>query len=51
MIFLQVNPNASSGFTYFMLFGTVAMVSLTLGIVFFVILHQRKVIRFNNQLT
>src|SRR5438045_1765966 len=50
MIFLQVNPTASSGFTYFMLFGTIAMVSLTLGIVFFVILHQRKVIRFNNQL-
>jgi two-component system, NarL family, sensor kinase len=50
MIFLQVTTNASSGFTYIMLFGTIAMVSLTLGIVFFVILHQRKVIRFNNQL-
>src|SRR6187431_3029347 len=49
MIFLQV-PSSSSGFTYIMLFGTLAMVSLTLGIVFFVIFHQRKVIRFNNQL-
>ncbi|MEO6719678.1 MAG: histidine kinase [Ferruginibacter sp.] len=50
MIFLQVANNSSSGFTYVMLFGTLAMVSLTLGIVFFVIFHQRKVIRFNNQL-
>src|SRR6187200_461703 len=49
MIFLQV-PSNSSGFTYIMLFGTLAMVSLTLGIVFFVIFHQRKVIRFNDQL-
>jgi two-component system NarL family sensor kinase len=50
MIFLQITTNASSGFTYIMLFGTIAMVSLTLGIIFFLILHQRKVIRFNNQL-
>ena len=33
-----------------MLFGTLAMLCLTLGIVFFVIFHQRKVIRFNDQL-
>ncbi len=50
MILLQVATNTSSGVTYLMLFGTIAMVSLTLGIVFFVILHQRKVIRFNIQL-
>lgn len=50
MIFSQITTNASSGFTYIMLFGTIAMVSLTLGIIFFLILHQRKVIRFNNQL-
>src|SRR6187549_296360 len=49
MIFLQAG-GSTSGFTYIMLFGTLAMVALTLGIVFFVILHQRKVIRFNNQL-
>ncbi len=48
MILLQASN--TSGFTYIMLFGTLAMVSLTLGIVFFVIFHQRKVIRFNNQL-
>jgi len=50
MIFLQVTSNASSGFSYIMLFGTLAMISLTLGIVFFVIFHQRKVIRFNEEL-
>lgn len=50
MIFLQVAANTSSRFNYFMLFGTLTMLSLTLGIVFFVIFHQRKVIRFNDQL-
>jgi len=50
MIFLQVSSSASSGFSYIMLFGTLAMISLTLGIVFFVIFHQRKVIRFNDTL-
>ena len=50
MIFLQVNTTASSGFNYIMLFGTLAMITLTLGIVFFVIFHQRKVIRFNDEL-
>jgi len=50
MIFLQVSANTSSGFNYIMLFGTLAMLCLTLGIVFFVIFHQRKVIRFNDQL-
>jgi len=49
MIFLQVATNPSQ-FNYVMLFGTFAMLSLTLGIVFFVIFHQRKVIRFNDQL-
>jgi two-component system NarL family sensor kinase len=50
MIFLQVNTSVSSGFNYIMLFGTLAMITLTLGIVFFVIFHQRKVIRFNDEL-
>ncbi len=46
MIFLQ----ATTGANYIMLFGTLGMVSLTLGIVFFVIFHQRKVTRFNMDL-
>ncbi|MFT3681289.1 MAG: histidine kinase [Ferruginibacter sp.] len=50
MIFLQVATGSPSGFNYIMLFGTLAMVSLTLGIVFFVIFHQRKVTRFNAEL-
>ncbi len=49
MIFLQVTTGAS-GPNYIMLLGTLGMVSLTLGIVFFVIFHQRKVTRFNMEL-
>ena len=49
MIFLQT-PNQSLGSNYIMLLGTLGMVSLTLGIVFFVIFHQRKVTRFNMDL-
>ncbi len=50
MIFLQAATGASSGSNYIMLLGTLGMVSLTLGIVFFVIFHQRKVTRFNMEL-
>ena len=50
MTFLQINIDSGAGFTYIMLFGTLAMVALTLGVVFFIILHQRKVIKFNLQL-
>lgn len=48
MIFLQATTGTSSN--YIMLLGTLGMVSLTLGIVFFVIFHQRKVTRFNMDL-
>ncbi len=47
MIFLQATTGAPPGSNYIMLLGTLGMVSLTLGIVFFVIFHQRKVNRFN----
>ena len=51
MILLQTLAGTSSYWTnYVMLFGTLGMVSLTLGIVFFVIFHQRKVTRFNTAL-
>ncbi len=50
MIFLQAATGASPGSNYIMLLGTLGMVSLTLGIVFFVIFHQRKVTRFNLEL-
>lgn len=49
MIFLQV-ANNTSGSNYIMLFGVLGMLTLTVGIIFFVIFHQRKVIRFNNEL-
>ena len=47
MIFLQATTGVPPGSNYVMLLGTLGMVSLTLGIVFFVIFHQRKVNRFN----
>ncbi|MFM2361002.1 MAG: hypothetical protein RLY16_2995 [Bacteroidota bacterium] len=50
MFILQVQPELSKGINYLLLFGTLGMVSLTLGIVFFVIFHQRKVNRFNAEL-
>jgi signal transduction histidine kinase len=50
MILLQTIAQSPTGLNYILIFGTLAMVSLTVGVVFFVILHQRKVIRFNEQL-
>jgi len=50
MIFLQATTGTGTGANYIMLLGTLGMVSLTLGIVFFVIFHQRKVTRFNMDL-
>lgn len=47
MIFLQVTTGAPPSSSYIMLLGTLGMVSLTIGIVFFVVFHQRKVTRFN----
>lgn len=50
MIFLQATGNFGTGLSYILLFGTLAMVSLSLGIVFFVIFHQRRVNKFNAEL-
>ena len=47
MKFLQVTTGAPPSSSYIMLLGTLGMVSLTIGIVFFVVFHQRKVTRFN----
>ena len=48
MYFLQTT--GSSGITPFMFLGTLGMLTLAIAIVGFVIFHQRKVIRYNNQL-
>ncbi len=48
MFFLQITE--SSGITPFMLLGILGMLTLAMSIVGFVIFHQRKVIRYNNQL-
>ncbi len=45
--FLQMNTPSSS---YMMFFGTLGMLVLAFSIIAFVILHNRKVNRFNNQL-
>jgi two-component system NarL family sensor kinase len=50
MIFLQVTNNTSFGGMYTLIFGTIGMIILTLGIIFFVTFHQRKVMRFNQEL-
>ena len=50
MIFLQVTSNTSFGGMYTLIFGTIGMITLTLGIIFFVTFHQRKVMRFNQEL-
>ncbi len=47
MKFLQAVPGVSPGSNYILLLGTLGMVGLTIGIVFFVVFHQRKVSRFN----
>jgi two-component system, NarL family, sensor kinase len=46
MYFLQT----SSGFSYIMVFGTLAMLLLVGIIILFMVMHQRKVMRFNNQI-
>lgn len=50
MILLQVVSISSASPNYIMLLGTLGMLTLTFGIVFFVIFHQRKVTRFNLEL-
>ena len=49
MFFLQATNN-STGITTTLFLGTLGMLTLAIAIVGFVIFHQRKVIRYNNQL-
>jgi two-component system NarL family sensor kinase len=49
MYFLQAT-NSSQGINSIMFFGTIGMLALAIGIVGFVIYHQRKVIRYNGEL-
>src|SRR5215831_2114864 len=49
MIFLQANP-ANSQFPLVLYFGTIGMLVLTIGLIVFIIFHQRKVIRYQMQL-
>src|SRR5215207_10910986 len=48
MIFLQVNTD--SPITFVLFFGTIGMLVLTIGLIVFIIFHQRKVIRYQSRL-
>jgi len=49
MFFLQ-SPNTTQGINSIMFFGTIGMLVLTMGIITFVIFHQRRIMRYNSQL-
>src|SRR5919112_1741301 len=48
MIFLQANSNSEISFMLF--FGTIGMLVLAIGMIVFIIFHQRKVIRYQMRL-
>lgn len=48
MIFLQVN--ADQGISQVLFFGTIGMLMLAIGLIIFIIFHQRKVIRYQAKL-
>ncbi|WP_315817570.1 hypothetical protein [Paraflavitalea speifideaquila] len=49
MFFLQIN-NPDSPVSLVLFFGTVGMLALTIGLIVFIIFHQRKVIRYQMRL-
>jgi two-component system, NarL family, sensor kinase len=49
MIFLQLSPN-SSGVSTVLFFGTLGMLVLAIGLVVFIVFHQRRVIRYQMEL-
>lgn len=49
MIFLQA-ANAGSQVSVVLFFGTIGMLALTIGLIVFIIFHQRKVIRYQSRL-
>ncbi|RZJ60913.1 MAG: two-component sensor histidine kinase [Flavobacterium sp.] len=48
--FLQAPPNATPGVSSVLLIGTMGMLVLTVGLVLFIIFHQRKVSRYQRKL-
>src|SRR6478672_6310118 len=49
MFFLQVNGQSTS-VSLVLFFGTIGMLTLTIGLIVFIIFHQRRVIRYQLQL-
>ena len=52
MIWLQINTNQfnASGVSTVLFFGTLGMLVLAIGLVVFIVFHQRRVIRYQMQL-
>jgi len=50
MYFLQVNPNPDPGISMVLYFGTLGMLALAIGLVVFIVFHQRRVIRYQMQM-
>ena len=50
MYFLQVNPNPDPGISIVLYFGTLGMLALAIGLVVFIVFHQRRVIRYQMQM-
>src|SRR6185295_6127302 len=46
MYFLQVNPSPDPGISIVLYFGTLGMLALAIGLVVFIVFHQRRVIRY-----
>lgn len=50
MIFLQINTTQPGNISMVLFFGTIGMLALTIGLIVFIIFHQRKVIRYQSTL-
>lgn len=50
MIFLQSTPSSQGSITSVLFFGTIGMLVLAIGLVVFIVLHQRRVIKYQMQL-
>lgn len=50
MVFLQINNQPSNNVSMVLFFGTIGMLALTIGLIIFIIFHQRKVIRYQMSL-
>ncbi len=50
MFFLQISNSSSGDMSFTLLLGTMGMLALTVALVLFLVFHQKKIIRYQNQL-